>query len=83
MLEYHPVESVEAVSHEVDGKNYSFKYTGSGKVISTRAIIIANGTRPDRLGVKSEAAELIWKGISYCATCDGALYRDREILKHL
>lgn len=78
ILEYRPVESVEAVSHEVDGKNYSFKCTGSGKVMPTRAIIIATSARPDRLGVKGEA-ELIWKGISYCATCDGALYMDREV----
>ena len=78
ILEYQPMESIEAVSHKSHGKDYSFKCTGSGKVISTRAIIIATGARPDRLGIKGEA-ELIGKGISFCATCDGALYRDREV----
>ena len=78
ILEYHPVESIKAVSHEASGKNYSFKCTGSGKVISARALIIATGAKPDRLGVKGEAG-LIGKGISFCATCDGALYRDREV----
>ncbi|MCK5567902.1 MAG: FAD-dependent oxidoreductase, partial [Actinomycetia bacterium] len=73
-----PVESIEAISHKARGKNYSFKCTGSGKVISARAIIIATGAKPDRLGVKGEAG-LIGKGISFCATCDGALYRDREV----
>ena len=78
ILEYHPVESIEAISHEVSGKKYSFKCTGSKNIISTRAIIIATGAKPDRLGVKGEAG-LIGKGVSFCATCDGALYRDREV----
>lgn len=78
ILEYHPIESIENISHEVEGKNYSFKCKGSGKIISARAIIIATGARPDRLDVKGEK-ELIGKGISFCATCDGALYRDREV----
>ena len=78
ILEYHPVESIEAISHEASGKKYSFKCTGSKNVISVRAIIIATGAKPDRLGVKGEAG-LIGKGISFCATCDGALYRDKEV----
>lgn len=78
ILEYHPIESIENISHGVEGKNYSFKCKGSGKIISARAIIIATGARPDRLDVKGEK-ELIGKGISFCATCDGALYRDREV----
>lgn len=78
IIEYHPIETIEVVSHKAHGKNYSFKCTGSGKVVTARAIIIATGAKPDRLKVKGEA-ELIGKGISFCATCDGALYRDREV----
>jgi len=78
ILEYHPIESIEKVSHEAEGKKYSFKCTGPKKAISTRAIIIATGAKPDRLNVKGEAG-LLGKGISFCATCDGALYRDREV----
>lgn len=78
ILEYHPIESIENISHEAEGKKYSFKCTGPKKVISTRAIIIATGAKPDRLNVRGEAG-LLGKGISFCATCDGALYRDREV----
>ena len=78
ILEYHSIESIEEISHEIEGKKYSFKCSGSKKIISTRAIIIATGAKPDRLGVKGEAG-LLGKGISFCATCDGALYRDREV----
>lgn len=46
--------------------------------IRAGAVIIATGAKYKRLGVPGEA-ELIGKGVSFCATCDGALYRDQEI----
>ena len=45
----------------------------------TRSVIIASGAKPSRLGVKGEA-ELIGKGVSFCATCDGFFFRDKDIL---
>jgi thioredoxin reductase (NADPH) len=46
--------------------------------LTAGAIIIASGARYKRLGVPGEDA-LTGKGVSFCATCDGALYRDQEI----
>lgn len=46
--------------------------------IRAGAVIIATGAKYKRLGVPGEA-ELTGKGVSFCATCDGALYRDQEI----
>jgi thioredoxin reductase (NADPH) len=46
--------------------------------LTTGAVIIATGAQYRRLGVPGEA-ELTGKGVSFCATCDGALYRDQEI----
>jgi thioredoxin reductase (NADPH) len=44
-------------------------------VLETCALIVATGARPRKLGLSSE--ELLRnKGVSYCATCDGALYRN-------
>ena len=40
------------------------------------AIIVATGTRPKELGVPGESA-FRGRGVSYCATCDGAFYRDK------
>lgn len=45
---------------------------------SSRAVIIATGASPRRLGVKGEEI-LTGRGVSYCATCDGPLFRDKEI----
>jgi len=45
------------------------------KEILTRSVIIATGAEPRKLGVAGEK-ELIGRGVSYCATCDGAFFRN-------
>jgi thioredoxin reductase (NADPH) len=42
--------------------------------LSCRALIIASGSRYNHLGVPGES-ELMGRGVSYCATCDGAFYQ--------
>ncbi|MBN1958970.1 MAG: thioredoxin-disulfide reductase [Desulfuromonadales bacterium] len=49
-----------------------------GKEITTKAIIIATGVVARKLGIEGEEA-LVGKGVSYCATCDGAFFRDVPI----
>jgi len=44
-----------------------------------RAVILAVGARPRELAAKG-AKELTGRGVSYCATCDGYFFRDREVL---
>ena len=41
-------------------------------------VIVATGRTPRKLGLSGEE-ELTGKGISYCAVCDGAFYRGREV----
>ncbi|MBE0428727.1 MAG: thioredoxin-disulfide reductase [Thermoleophilia bacterium] len=43
-----------------------------------RAVIIASGVEARTLGVPGES-EFRGKGVSYCATCDGAFYRDKDV----
>lgn len=54
------------------GKDFS----GSEKTYESRAVIFATGVHPRHLGVPGEE-ELYQKGVSYCTTCDGPLYRGR------
>jgi thioredoxin reductase (NADPH) len=49
-----------------------------GHKITTMTLIIATGARARYLGIESEQ-KLIGRGVSGCATCDGALYRDVPI----
>lgn len=47
-----------------------------GEAIDTRAVIVATGTTLKKLGVPGEN-EFTGRGVSYCATCDGAFYREK------
>jgi thioredoxin reductase (NADPH) len=51
--------------------------TASGSY-RTRALIIASGCHRQKLGVAGEA-EFTGKGVSYCATCDGAFFRELPV----
>jgi thioredoxin reductase (NADPH) len=44
-----------------------------------RSVILAMGSEPRKLGVPGEE-ELAARGISYCATCDAAFYRERRVI---
>ena len=45
---------------------------------SAKAVILATGSENRKLGVDGEDA-LVGRGISYCATCDGAFYRKKTV----
>ena len=46
--------------------------------IAVRTVILCTGAVPARLGVPGEA-EYAGRGVSWCATCDGALFRDKVV----
>ena len=72
---------LETLQAEVTGLELKEKkkvvVTAKGK-FSARAVIIASGSERRKLGVPGEE-ELTGKGISYCATCDGPLFRDSTV----
>lgn len=43
-----------------------------------KSVIIATGAQPKKLGIKGEK-EFLGRGVSYCAICDGAFYRDKTV----
>jgi thioredoxin reductase (NADPH) len=49
--------------------------TVDGKEILARAVIVTTGAEPRKLGVPGEL-EFTGRGVSYCATCDGAFFRN-------
>jgi thioredoxin reductase (NADPH) len=50
-----------------------------GEEIQAESVIIASGASPRRLGVPGED-ELIGKGVSFCATCDGFFFREKDVI---
>ena len=50
----------------------------SGKTDTAKTVILAVGASNRHLGIPREE-ELLGKGISYCATCDGAFYKDKAV----
>jgi thioredoxin reductase (NADPH) len=61
-----------ATVEAVDLSRRPFVLTVDGEPVDTRALIIASGAGHRHLGLESEA-KLEKKGVTYCATCDGAL----------
>ncbi len=54
------------------------KVTAGGKVYEAKAVILATGAKNRPLGLEREE-ELTGSGVSYCATCDGAFYKNRAV----
>lgn len=50
----------------------------NGEVLETKTIVIATGAANKKLGVPGEE-ELRGMGVSYCATCDGAFFRNKDV----
>lgn len=63
----------------VDLGKRPFTLTGYSGQYHTRALIIATGASPRKLGVPGEA-EFTGRGVSYCATCDGWFFQDKEVV---
>lgn len=61
----------------IDRNNYKIVRTETAEY-NCGAVIIATGAKNRKLGIQGEEA-LTGRGISYCATCDGAFYKDKAV----
>jgi thioredoxin reductase (NADPH) len=75
-LEVGTAEAV-GISQDKNSKVFSVKYS-DGKEILAASVILAAGARWNRLGVPGED-RLIGRGVSYCATCDGPLFKNKKL----
>lgn len=72
VMEFSPVTEID------DEGEFKLVHLGDGRVLTTRAVIIATGTNERQLDLP-RAKEFTGRGISYCAVCDGAFYRNKEV----
>lgn len=64
---------------QVDLKTHPFQLkTENGKTYDAKSIIVATGASPRKLNVPGEK-KFLGRGVSYCATCDGFFFRNKEI----
>lgn len=69
--------STEVAGLELKGEQKIIK-TAEGN-LSAKAVIIAGGSERGKLGIPGEK-EFTGKGVSYCATCDGAFFRELPVV---
>ena len=62
----------------VSGSPFTLTIDGD-RTIESQTVIIASGASPRYMGLESERA-LLGHGLSSCATCDGAFFRDQELV---
>lgn len=68
------MEEVNEITRDGDG----FRVVTEDDEYSAGAVILAVGAEDKKLGCKGEA-EYTGRGVSYCATCDGAFYKDKKV----
>lgn len=65
-------------ANSVDLSKRPFKVTADNGTYTADALIIATGARPNHLEIPGEE-EFTGRGVSYCATCDGAFFKDKKV----
>ncbi|MEC7609643.1 MAG: thioredoxin-disulfide reductase [Verrucomicrobiota bacterium] len=56
------------------------KLSAGDKFFEAKSVIVATGARPRLLGIAGEQEMFGGKGVTTCATCDGAFYRDMDVV---
>jgi len=73
------IMQAQAVSKLQQNGDYWEVNTSDGQCYCTKAVLLATGARYRRLGIPGEE-ELIGINVHFCATCDGAFYKDKKVL---
>ncbi|MBN1620101.1 thioredoxin-disulfide reductase [candidate division WOR-3 bacterium] len=71
------MENADKLTIQNDGLGFSI-LTDAGNEIKSQSVIIATGTTDKKIEVPGEI-EFTGRGVSYCATCDGPLFRGRSV----
>lgn len=71
-------EDVQKIEEFYDEDKKLFKIIGEYSTFYAKAVIIATGVKHRSINVEGEE-QLIGKGVSYCAVCDGAFYKNEDV----
>ena len=73
-VDKYPMQEIENIDLVSSTKTIETKET----IFETKTLIIATGAQAKKLGIAGEK-EFLGRGVSYCAVCDGAFYRDKTV----
>lgn len=73
-IDKYPMQEIENIDLVSSTKTIETKEA----IFETKTLIIATGAQAKKLGIPGEK-EFIGRGVSYCAVCDGAFYRDKVV----
>lgn len=71
------IEQKEVIRVEKDNDNFKIIFSDNSSE-NAKAVIVCTGAAPKKAGFKGEN-EFFGRGVSTCATCDGAFYRKKEV----
>jgi thioredoxin reductase (NADPH) len=69
---------IDDVVVDVDFRHKPFKVLTASEEFESKTIIVCTGATPRKIGITGEQT-FAGKGVSYCATCDGAFFREQHI----
>jgi len=72
-------EIVEDNVSSIDFSSRPFKVSVGTKTFEGKSVIIATGADSKKIGVPGEK-EFAGRGVSYCATCDGAFFKEKDVV---
>ncbi len=70
---------IDDVVTSVDFKNSPLKVTTASNTFEASSVIVCTGANPRKIGLEGEQT-FAGKGVSYCATCDGAFFKNQELI---
>lgn len=66
---------IQSLAFDAQSKTFTLSHT-DGNITQTKTVIAATGASLKKLGIPGEE-HFFGRGVSYCATCDGAFYKER------
>ncbi|MFA5411249.1 MAG: thioredoxin-disulfide reductase [Candidatus Omnitrophota bacterium] len=72
-------EEVLEISRGAQSDPLFYNLKTSANTYAAKTVIFACGAQPKKLGIGGED-KLVGRGVSYCATCDGPLFKDKEVI---
>ena len=73
-VEKFPMQEIQKIDLSSDIK----KIITNDTIFNAKTVIIATGAQPQKLNITGEK-EFVGRGVSYCAVCDGAFYREKTV----